>query len=283
MVSVETDNRGNRPVRQDPALWVVLVVCAGLFLLLVAIATGLVAATLPASLADTVSYNSEGYLYTLVILPWIYFVVRRPSVESKWLWAGGLGVLWLVIGFWLLGSSMPSAIKTLNEPALALGVLIPYVTVRRPLPRGMAAGLVAAVLLVIAIGVWLARPADGVRMEASNWVISLGEGVVMVLLTIVALDIVEKWILDRRAGPGSPPGRITFYATLVLVPVVVSALGRGTRVGNEVYAMVLNYLGRVHEAFVGVLFLCVVFVVIEALRKRAELVPLLPTSRVRQR
>lgn len=259
-----------RTVGSDRATGVVLMVCGALFLLLVAIASGLVAAVLPGPLADTVSFNSEGYLYTLVMLPWIYFVARRPGVRARWAWALGLGVAWIIIGFWLLGSTMPSAIKTLNEPALAVGLLIPYVTLRRPLATGVAPGLVAGVLLVVVVGIWLARPEDGARMEASNWVISLGEGVVMVLLTIIALDVVERWILDRRAEPGSHVKRVAFYATLVLVPVVVSALGRGTRVGNEIHAMGLNYLGRVHEAFVGVLFLCVTFVVIRALTHRPE-------------
>ena len=282
MVSAETDSRGDRPVRQDPALWVVLLVCAGLFLLLVAIVTGLVAATLPAPLAATVSYNSEGYLYTLVMLPWIYFVTRVRGVGLNWVWVVGLGIAWMVIGFWLLGSSLPSAIKTLNETALAVGILMPYVAFRRPLPRGVAPVLTTGVLLVIAIGIWLARPEDGMRLEESNWVISLAEGVVMVFLTVIALDMVEKWILDRGAEPGPTAGRVILYATLVLVPVVVSALGSGVRVGNEVHAMVLNYLGRVHEAFIGVLFLCAAFVVIQALRKRLESVPMPTKSRARQ-
>lgn len=247
-----------------------LVFCGVLFIILLAIVTGIVKTALPGAVSSKISYNSEGYLYSLVMIPWIFYVAR-PQRGRLWsVLAVGLGAAWVALGLWLLNSSMPNAVKTLNEPALALGFLVPYVALRRPLSRGIAAGFVVGVLTVIALGIRAARPEDQMKMESSNWVVSLGETVMLVLLTVIALDLVERWILLPSAKKRASAHRTLFYSVLVLTPVVVSMLGRTARVGNEIHSMVLNYLGRVHEAFVGVLLLCVFFLLAEWLDARRQ-------------
>ncbi len=245
--STETSSKG---------LWVVLAASAGLLLLLVAVTTGFTNKFLPSSVASKVGYNSESYLFALVLTPWVYYVARGR--RGAW-WSSlalALGVLWLMIGWVLLHSSLPSPIRTLNEPALALGVALPYATLVRPLARWVPWVLAGGILTIVALGMLEARPAVGGRMESDNWVIYLGEGIILVLLTIVVFDIVERWMLDGSAAPLSQHWRVPFYAMLVTTPIVVSALGRSLRVGDQWHSMVLNYLGRVHESFVGILLMC---------------------------
>ena len=269
------DSSGNADSRAG--LVVLLIFSGGLFLLLVAVATGVTGRVLPPALASKVGYNSEGYLFALVLTPWVYYVARHPGRPWKVAISLALGVLWLVVGWMLLNSSLPSAIKTLNEPAFALGVVLPYVAVRRPLARWIPLAIAGGILVAIVLGIRAARPEPGIPMESDNWVIYLGEGVFLVLLTVVALDLVERWLLDRGAARLHPVLRALFYATLVMTPVVVSALGRSTRVGDQWHSMALNYLGRVHEAFVGTLLVCGALVLVSWCERRSRLGYLAPT------
>lgn len=256
-----------------PGLVVLLVFSAGLFLLLVAVATGLTGKVLPPGLASKVGYNSEGYLFALVLTPWVYYVARHPGERWKVPVSLMLGALWLLVGWRLLNSSLPSAIKTLNEPALALGVVVPYVALKRPLARWVPHAVVCGIVVAIGLGMWAARPDPGARMESDNWVIYLGEGVFLVLLTVIALDLVERWMVDPGAPRLSRSWRILFYGVLVMTPVAVSALGRSMRVGDQWHSMSLNYLGRVHEAFVGVLLMCVTLMVVSWCERRSLALP----------
>lgn len=259
----------SRNTRGRAGFGVLLIFSGGLFLLLVAIASGLTGKVLPPALASKVGYNSEGYLFALVLTPWLYYLVRQPGGRGRIPAALVLGILWLAVGLWLLNSSLPSPIKTLNEPALALGVVLPYVAVRRPLARWVPPAIVGGILVAIVLGMWAARPDPGARMESDNWVIYLGEGVCLVLLTVIALDLVERWMLDPGAARLDPVWRVLFYAVLVLTPVGVSALGRPTRVGDGWHNMALNYLGRVHEAFVGTLLVCGALLLVSWFERRS--------------
>ena len=240
----------------DGARGVVLFASVVLLLILVAVATGLIGKILPTYLASRIGYNSEGYLFALVLTPWVYYVSRHAGQREVGLASALIGFLWFVVGLGLLNSSLPSAIKTLHEPALALGIMLPYVALRRPLPRWVPPTLVLGALLVVGLGMFAARPAPGMPMGSSNWVIYLGEAVFLVLLTIVALDLVDRWMLDVTARRLNWGWRLAFYAILVATPITVSALGSSTRVGDQWFNMSLNYLGRTHESFVGVAILC---------------------------
>lgn len=237
-------------------LWIALTLSGALFVLLAAVATGITGHLLPSTLASKVGYNSEGYLFALIVTPWVYYVARHPGGRWRMPVAVMIGLLWIFVGWGLLNSSLPSPIKTLNEPALALGVVLPYVTLRRPLNQWVPGALVLGALITIVLGMSAARPAPGVRMGSDNWVIYLGEGVFLVLLTIIALDLVEQWMLNPSATRATWVLRAAFYAILVATPITVSALGRSMRVGDQWSSMILNYLGRVHEAFVGTLLVC---------------------------
>lgn len=249
-------------------LWVVVVVSGGLLLLLAAVVTGVTSRILPSPLASKVGYNSEGYLFASVLIPWVYYLARHPRSRRRAHVSGLLGALWLVAGWGLLNSSLPSAIKTLNEPALALGIVLPYVALRRPFAGWVPPTLVCSCLIAIGLGMLTARPDAGVPMGQDNWVIYLGEGVFLVLLTVVALDLVERWMLDASAWPLPRAWRGVFYAMLVATPIVVSAMGSSARVGDLWHNMTLNYLGRVHESFVGVFLVCGTLLLVSWVERR---------------
>lgn len=252
----------------EAGLWVVLVASGGLLLLLAAVVTGVTGRVLPSPLASKVGYNSEGYLFASVLIPWVYYLARHPWSRRRVQVSGLLGALWLVVGWGLLNSSLPSAIKTLNEPALALGIVLPYVALRRPFAGWVPLTLVCSCLTAIGLGMLAARPDPGVPMGQDNWVIYLGEGVFLVLLAIVALDLVERWMLDPSARPLTGVWRGVFYAMLVATPIMVSAIGMSARVDDQWHNMTLNYLGRVHESFVGVFLLCGTLLLVSWVERR---------------
>lgn len=255
----------------DGSWGVVAFVSVALALTLAAVATGLTGKVLPSSLASKVGYNSEGYLFALVLTPWVYYVARHPGSRGKPVASVLLGMLWLIIGWGLLNGSQPSAIKTLNVPALALGILVPYVALRRPLASWLPPALACGVVVCIGLGILAARPDPGLAMEQDNWVISLGEGVALILLTIVALDLVERWMLDPSAERVHWRWRSAFYAMLLATPITVSALGSSSRVGDHWSSMSLNYLGRIHEAFIGILLMCGTLLVVSWCERSAKL------------
>jgi len=226
--------------------------------LLLAIVTGLVAASVPAGLAGRIARNSEAVFYVLAISAWIQFGL--PAARARRWLPVVVAVAFVVIGLALIASSLPSRIRTLNEPAIAIGVMVLYTAVRRPLPRWAVIASVVTPIVLIVIGMALAEPAPGALMEDSNVLLQQAEMLVLVLLSVLALDVVDKGILDRQART-VPALRWTFYAALVAVPMIVVAVGGQARVGADVGHMVLNLLGRTHEGFLGTLLMCLYFAV----------------------
>lgn len=233
--------------------------------LLLAIVTGTVAATLPTGAAGRIARNSEAVFYVLAISAWIQFGLPRARVR-RWL-PILVAAAFVALGVALIASSLPSRLRTLNEPAIAIGVMVAYTVVRRPLPRWAVFAAVLTPVLLIAVGMVIAEPAPGERMEDSNILLQQAEMLVLVLLSVLALDVIDRGILDRHART-SRAARWTFYAALVAIPLVVIALGEDARVGAEVGHMLANLLGRTHEGFLGTLILCLYFAV--GLRRTGE-------------
>lgn len=222
----------------------------GLTLLLGLILLELLGDILPAALARRIGDNSEGYLFALVVAAWIQWA--RPRLTSRWRWRLALiaAVAFLLVGLSLLDSELPSRFKTLNEPMIALAVVIPYLTLRRALPK-----VVLVVPLLILLGIVL-----GLAIDPDGLVINLAETFGYWTLVPIVFDLADKGILDPDAET-SPSLRYLTYAVLTLVPVTVSALGTGEREGGGVHAW-LSYLGRIHESFIGVLLPALYFAVV---------------------
>lgn len=227
----------------------------GLSILLLAILTTLLREVLPSGLAGRIGYNSEGYLLALILCAWIQFVLPRLGATSRWPVALTAGAACMAIGIGLYVTQLPSQIKTLNETFLALGLILPYVALVRPLRRWPL--LASAVVLIVVVLGTVFGPETGL-------IVQLAEAMVMLFLVPLSFDVVDRGILEPRARTSSAL-RYSGYALLVVVPLVIVALGTAARSG-EGAADVLEYVGRAHEAFIGVLL---VLVYLAVLRGRA--------------
>lgn len=219
----------------------------GLAVLLLLITTDLLSAILPPNMARRVAYNSEGYLFAVMLAAWLQFGLPRLSDGARMRWAIALGLFWALIGVGLILIDLPSRIGTLNESALALALLIPYTTLRRPLPRWTF----LSVPVLIAMVVW------GVTKDPEGWIVDQAETFGFLILVVVTFDVVDRVLLE--------PGRMSrtwalwaWYAFMVLEPVVVSALGTEMRGDSGALSMTLQWLGRIHESFIGVLLVVLV-------------------------
>ena len=104
------------------------------------------------------------------------------------------------------------------------------------MPRALALGLPGAVLLVILVA------------SGTTLVTDLAEGVVMLVLAPLGLDVVDRVVLEpeRRVLPA----RWVWYAFLLVTPAVIALLEG--KLGG-VLGDVVRYTERVQESFVGVL------------------------------
>lgn len=214
----------------------------GLVLLLTAILSQTLTAVLPAGLARRIGFNSEGYTLAVLLAAYIQFVLPRLRGSARWVVAPLVAATSLAIALGLFNSDLPSRFKTLNETFFALVLVLPYVTLARPLHRwpGLAS---TTVLAAIVLGV-ITSPTD-------SPVVLLAEAFAVLALAPLAFDIVDRAILDPTART-STVLRYSWYGALILVPLVVVVLGTDIRDGGGVHA-VLDYVGRTHEGVIGLL------------------------------
>lgn len=219
----------------------------GLTLLLLLIVPGLLDMVVPAGVASRLAYNSEGYFFALGLAAWIQFALPRIPQGRRILWALICGAVWAAIGVGLLMSDLPSRVVTLNESAFALAILVPYVTLRRPLPRWV----LWAVPALVGLTIW------AIGWAPQSWVIDQAETFGFVVLAMITFDIADRRLLDPT-GEVNPRLRIAWYLFMCLEPIVVSLLGTDRRAGAGPISLALEYLGRIHESFVGVLLVALV-------------------------
>lgn len=229
----------------------------GLGALLLVIVTGLLGMLMPAPVASRVAYNSEGYLFAVVLAAWIQFALPRLQASRRMTWSIGHGAVWLIIGIGLYMSDLPSRIKTLNEAALALAIVIPYVALRRPIPRWIPYSTV----VLIALTVW------AVGWAPDSWVIDQAETFGFVVLAMLTFDVFDKQLLDSSAQEPVKT-RLAWYGFMLLEPIVVSALGVAIREDSDPLSLTLRYLGRIHESFVGMLLVALILYLLPAYRRR---------------
>jgi hypothetical protein len=199
-------------------------------------------------LATHIGHNSEAYLAALVLSAWIQYV--RPRLAGKraeWPTALLVGVIMLVIGIALVQTHLPSRFRTLNEAFIALGILILYVQARRPLSRVISYGLPGVVLLLVLV------------IGDRGLVRDQAESAVMLILIPIGLDLIDRGILQSDAVT-SVRARCSWYAALVLIPVVFVALRKGAHVDGWAGNRML-YSQRGLEGYIAAFFIEVYFAV----------------------
>jgi hypothetical protein len=218
---------------------------------------------LPVVPAHHVASDSEGYVLALLLVPWVAWVrprlVGRPAALPVAVLAGLASG---AVGVWLYGSHVLGTVKTLNETFLALALLFPYVALRRPLARSAAALCSLAVLVVTVL-----LEQTGAHQVVTN----LAEGVVMLLLVPLALDVFDRAALDPDE-PVSWRPRLACWVALLVVPAVAILL-RHAPLGRDAH-LVVDYAARAQEAFVGTLLVLLAL----ALRRPAPRVALPPAG-----
>ena len=220
----------------------------GLALVLALILLQLLDEVLGKRLATHIGHNSEAYLAALVLSAWIQYV--RPRLVGKraeWPTALLVGVIMLVIGIALVQTHLPSRFRTLNEAFIALGILIPYVQARRPLSRVISYGLPGVVLLLVLV------------IGDRGLVRDQAESAVMLILIPIGLDLIDRGILQSDAVT-SVRARWSWYAALVLIPVVFVALRKGAHVDGWAGNRML-YSQRGLEGYIAAFFIEVYFAV----------------------
>jgi hypothetical protein len=222
---------------------------AGLALLLGLILADVLRDLIPVRIARRIGYNSEGYLFALIIGAWIQFVLPRLTPARRWPVTIAGAVVGAGIGFSLLGSDLPSQFKTLNEPFISLGLVLPYLALRRPLGQ-----YVVLIPVLVLVGVVLAMNTD-----PDGLAVNLAETYGYWLLVPIAFDLADRGILDPQAVT-SKTVRYSTYAVMIVLPTTVSLLGVEERNGGGIHAW-LSYLGRVHESFIGVVLLMLFFAI----------------------
>lgn len=212
----------------------------GLALVLASIVFQWLGRIAPAAVSTRVGHNSEGYLAALAVAGWIQYA--RPRLTGRrrvWVVTGVVAAVSLAIGLLLVASALPSRWRTLNETFLALALLLPYLQLRRPVPRVLAGGAAAGLLVVV------------VAFESTAAVTDLAETFGILILAPIAFDLVDRGILDRDAST-STRSRWLWYAGLVLVPIALSVLEYQIGVGG-VPGVAVRYGVRVTEAFICLL------------------------------
>jgi hypothetical protein len=204
---------------------------------------------LPHAAAQRVAHNSEGYVLALILVAWIQFArPRLAGRRAEWPATVAVALAVLAVGVLLIASDLPSRIRTLNEGFLAAGLLVPYVQLRRPVPRALP-------LLVPAIAVLVA-----VAFDHNSEVTDLAEVWGALVLIPLTVDLFDRGVLDPDART-SPALRYGWYAALVVVPIGCAALDFGVHVTGVLY-QVVHYVGRCNEDFVAALLLSLALAVI---------------------
>jgi hypothetical protein len=225
-------------VRQRIAFTVVFYVgVAGIF-------AGVLLQVFPMFLPDAVSgrigHNSEGFLLALIIAAWVQFVrPRLAGSDREWAITALVAGVCLALGLFLILTDLPSRFRTLNEPLLTAAFLVPYVQLRRPLPGRLALWLAVGVLALT------------VALNRTAIVTDLAEMLAALILVPLALDVVDRGILDPNAET-SRTARYGWYAFLVIAPIAFSLLeyqvGFGGLLGEA-----LRYSVRIAEVFITLL------------------------------
>jgi hypothetical protein len=210
--------------------------------LLTLAATDRLETVFPAELAKDIGEDSEALLLALVLAAWIELArPRLLQAAHAWALTTAAAAACLLLGsVMFFGHTLPRSVATFSEPMLALALLLPYLQLRRPLPRRLVAGVPLAALLLIVLAF---DSLDAARAsEALAWLV----------LVPIGLDVVDRRILEPSEHT-STVLRWSWYLLLITAPVVLSDVVRDTLGGLPGQAV--SYAIDVQEAWLGLLLL----------------------------
>ena len=203
---------------------------------------------LPDLIAGRIARNSEGILLVLILSVWIQFLRPRLQVSPReWPITVTVGLACLGIGLLLFFTDPINRVKTLNETFLAASLLIPYVQFARPLPRLVPLAGCGGGLLLVLLG------------NQNATITLMAEALGALIMTTIALDIVDKGILDDTARTRLPV-RLGWYAFLLVGPAVFWRTDNGASLDGGVSEFI-TYAGRTTEVFLCLLALELYFAV----------------------
>lgn len=223
----------------------------GVLALLLGVLLELWTKVLPTGLSVRIGHNTEGYALALVIAPWIQFVRPRiTGTRAEWIVTAvaALALVGLTI-YLLAGHGVAGRFKTLNEGTLAAALLIPYVQLRRPLPRRVALWVAVIVVVVTVV------------TNRTSATTDLAETYGMIILAVIGFDLIDRGILDPTATT-SLRARGIWYAVLVIAPIAFSLAEYHWGAGaTGVIGTPVRFMVRITEAFIFALFVEVFFAV----------------------
>lgn len=213
-----------------------------LVVVLVMILFKLLPAVLPDLVAGRISRNSEGILLVLILAAWIQGVrPRLRGTAREWPVTLAVGAASLAVGLLLFFTDPINQVKTLNETFLAAALLVPYVQLARPLPRWVPYAAAVVILVVVLVG------------NENATITLMAEALGALMMTTIALDVVDRGILDPLART-SVALRVAWYAFLLAGPVIFWQTDNGAGVDGGLGTF-LVYAGRTTEVFLCLLAL----------------------------
>lgn len=210
-----------------------------LILVLVLIVTHTLQLILPARLATEIGHNSESLVFAIFfcaivqfLLPWLSRRIRTP-----WPVTVPGGVLFFIAGYALWHSALPARLVTLNEPVIATGFMLLYLSPRRPLRYAPAVAVLVLAFIVI--------------FFRTSFVLDQAESLVPAVLAPLALDVFHRTILEPSSRQ-RPVLRLVWTALLVLLAVgfmVTAPWARSDLDGPG--SLAIDYGQRAAEAYWG--------------------------------
>ncbi len=199
-------------------------------------------------IAGRISRNSEGIVLVLILSVWIQFArPRLKGTPREWPVTVTVGLVCLGIGLLLFFTDPINRVKTLNETFLAAALLIPYVQLARPVPRWIPLVCSGGVLLLVLFG------------NENATITLMAEALGALIMTTIALDVIDRGILDETARTLLPV-RLAWYGFLLLGPAVFWQTDNGASLDGGL-GEVIAYAGRTTEVFLCLLALELYFTV----------------------
>lgn len=214
---------------------------AGCSLVLLLMITKALTHVLPARLAHEIDDESEAFPIAILFCAYVQFLWTPASVSKRKGWPLGLvlvALCWLV-AWLLLTLSLSSSLVTLNESFVAVGAMILYSLLPRPIPWAPLLGVASIVLIVV--------------FNSTHFVTTQAESLVPIALMPFAFDWADRTILDPGATD-TPTRRLVWCMLLVAVPAV-------SRIHFNLGSVhdVLHYERRATEGFLALLIIHVYF------------------------
>jgi hypothetical protein len=169
---------------------------------------------LPRGTAVRLSRSSEGFVAAAVLVPWVLLVRSRRPHRLPAAVVVGAPALMAVIGVALYVTNLPSPVRTLNETALALAVLMPWTAARRPVPR-WTSGAIAAVGALGIVLAWL---------TSQPLVVTFTEAYAMLLVAVLTFELVEPHLLDPQRAPRPTAVRVGWLLLLVAAALATTLM-----------------------------------------------------------